>query len=108
MTTDARFVQDVNSIVRIKKVSNQALNEVTADPITETRGVGELAESPINIDQAGIVSPLKEVPNSREYYETQLLKSSDGLFVIEWEPVKKAVFEDGNGESVIVEFAEAL
>jgi hypothetical protein len=54
---------------------------------------------------AGETRELKDFGNLREYYETELVTSSDGLFVIERQVIKKAVFSDANGDEVVVEFA---
>ena len=56
-------------------------------------------------DTAGIASPLTE-PNvtAREYHETQLVTSADGLFTLPVKPVKKLVMADANGSEVVLKF----
>jgi len=49
---------------------------------------------------------LNEIGNLPEYYETELVSSSDGLFAIERQVIKKAVFANANGDEVVVEFSK--
>ncbi|MCC5809851.1 MAG: hypothetical protein JJU06_05710 [Ectothiorhodospiraceae bacterium] len=56
---------------------------------------------------AGIASPLTEPDyEAREYYETQFITSSDGLFVLELAPIRKLVMEDANANEVEFDFAD--
>ncbi len=100
--TNSRFVQDINRIVRAQQGKQSNIQDTEAEPIAPTRGVGEKTEL-VN-KNSGIVSPLKEIGNLREYYETELFASSDGLFVTERQAVKKVVFSDANGNDMVVEF----
>jgi len=104
-STNSRFVQDVNRIIRVQRASQSLLEEVLIEPIAATRGIGEVTEKPRN-QSGGIASPLKEIPGTREYHEPELITSSDGLFVIEQKIMKKAIFEDQNGEQIIIEFSQ--
>lgn len=104
MTTNASFVKNVNRLIEVKKSSAQTLTDIIAEPIAACRGIGEANTPPNTSTSAGIASPLTEIPNTREYYEPTLIKSSDGLFVIESRPIKKAVFEDGNGKRITIDF----
>lgn len=57
----------------------------------------------------GIASPLKEEDASkREYYEDELIPSSDGLAWLRLKSVKKLVMKDDNGAEVVMEFANGL
>lgn len=57
-------------------------------------------------DTAGIASPLTEPDvTAREYHDTQLVTSADGLFTLPVKPVKKLVMADANGAEVVIEFA---
>src|SRR5437899_2703232 len=102
-STNARFVQDVNSIIQVQRLNQTLLDEVEIELITAVRGIGDATEPPKE-QSGGIASPLKEIAGSREYHEPDLITSSDGLFVIEHQAIKKAVFEDANGEQVVIEF----
>ncbi len=96
--TNSRFVQDINRIVRVQQGKQSNIQDTQAEPIAPTRGVGENAEL-VN-ESSGIASPLKEIGNLREYYDTEFVTSSDGLFVMEKRKVKKMVFEDRDGDKV--------
>ena len=101
--TNARFVQDINRIVRVKNSSPSSMAEPKDQPIAPGRGIGEKGEAKL---ASGIASPLKEVAGKREYYEPELLTSSDGLFVMERQKIKKAEFKDFNGQLLEVYFSE--
>ncbi|MFO1259091.1 MAG: hypothetical protein U1E78_11870 [Gammaproteobacteria bacterium] len=105
MTTDARFVKHVNQLIETKKVSTERLSPALSEPIAACRGVGTANNPPAPSDSSSLASPLKEIPNTREYHEPELIKSSDGLFVIESKSLKSAQFEDANGNQVKLEFA---
>lgn len=56
---------------------------------------------------AGIASPLTEPDyDQREYYDTQLKTSSDGLFTLPVKPIKKLVLQDANKAAVVIQLAE--
>lgn len=101
--TNHRFVQDINRIIKVRKEGNGELLSVKVEPIIAVRGIGEVTKPPISHSD-GIASPLKEIPGTREYYEPELMTSSDGLFVIEQKVVKRTIFEDANGEQITLEF----
>jgi hypothetical protein len=101
--TNSRFVLDINRIVRVQQGKQSNIQDTQAEPIASTRGVGVKTE--LESTTAGIVSPLKEIGSLREYYDTEFVTSSDGLFVIERQAIKKAVFADANGDEMVVEFS---
>lgn len=104
MTTNANFVKNVNQLINVKKTSNVVLPEIIAEPIAASQGIGDSNNLPQEASSSSLASPLKEIPNTREYYEPELIKSSDGLFVIESKAMKSAEFEDANGEKMRIEF----
>ncbi len=54
---------------------------------------------------SGIASPLTEDDHTtREYYTGIGITSSDGIFVLEVEPIKKLVMADANGKAVVFDF----
>lgn len=56
---------------------------------------------------AGIASPLTEPDyDQREYYDTELKTSSDGLFTLPIKPIKKLVLQDANKAAVVIELAD--
>lgn len=55
---------------------------------------------------SGIASPLTEDDTLREYHALDSITSSDGLFVIEFYPYSKRVFDDANSEQVVFNLAE--
>lgn len=101
--TNQRFVHDLNRLITAKSVSTKSFKKNEYDPIPAQRGIGDLVNFPKE-SSGGIASPLKEVPNKRTFHPPQLLKSSDGLFVIEQQALKSAVFLDANGNEVVLEF----
>ena len=101
--TNQRFVQNINRLITVRKERQSELPEVVIEPIAAVRGVGDATVLPISQSE-GIASPLKEIPGRREYSEPLLVKSSDGLFVIEQQVIKKAVFLDANGTEFEIYF----
>ncbi len=103
--TNQRFVQDINRLIAVTRERQSELPKVSFEPIAAVRGIGDTTALPI-AQSEGIVSPLKEIPGRREYYDPQLVKSSDGLFVIEQQILKKAVFIDANGTELAIQFSD--
>ena len=103
--TNQRFVKDINRLITFRNERQSELPKVTVEPIAAVRGIGDATSSPTSQSE-GIASPLKEIPGRREYYEPQLVKSSDGLFVIEQQVLKRAVFIDANGTELSIEFSD--
>lgn len=104
--TNQRFVQDINRLISVRNKPQSELPKVSFEPIAAVRGIGDATTPPVSQSE-GIASPLKEIPGRREYYESQLVKSSDGLFVIEQQVLKMAVFIDANGAEVSLEFSNS-
>lgn len=96
--TNGRFVKDINRIVHTQQQKQSGFSGVQLEPITSMRGIGNKVEN--EQKSSGIASPLKEVSHLREYYEPELLTSSDGLFVMERRVVKRIVFEDANKQII--------
>lgn len=60
-------------------------------------------------NSAGIASPLTETAYAdRAYFNAQTLTSTDGIFTIEWEPIKTMSFTDANGNAAMLEFKEPV
>lgn len=102
-STTSRFVQDLNRIVRVRQSTPFSLKELQGDPIAGTRGIGDITEPKVQAS-GSIASPLKEIAGSREYYESELITSSDGLFTIEQSSLKSVSFEDASGQKITIEF----
>lgn len=105
--TNQRFVQDINRLITVRTEGQSELPKVSIDLIAAVRGIGDAIEPPVSKAE-GVASPLKEIPGRREYYEPQLVKSSDGLFVIEQQVLKKAAFTDADGNEIIFEFSDFI
>lgn len=103
--TNSRFVQDINRIVRVKQGKQSNIQGTQPEPIASTRGVGEKTD--LADKSSGIASPLKEIGHFREYYETELVTSSDGLFAMEVKRLKKLAFIDPNGLEVLIELDDS-
>lgn len=105
--TTGRFVHDINRLISARKEQQNALEKVTIEPIVAVRGIGEANQPPKVEASGGIASPLTELPGRREYYPPCLIKSSDGLFAIEQQSLKKAAFTDKDGNEIVIEFSDA-
>lgn len=101
--TNERFIQDINRIVRVEHSNEASLPEIQPEPISSGRGIGVKNEPK---SSGSIASPLNELGHLREYYEPELLTSSDGLFVMEIQPLKKLVFIDNDGNEVVTGLAD--
>lgn len=101
--TNQRFVQDINRLIAVPRERQSVLPKVSFEPISAVRGIGDTTALPITQSE-GIASPLKEVPGTRLYYESELIRSSDGLFVFEQKSIKQAQFADANGQTITMEF----
>lgn len=101
-STNSRFIQDLNRIVRAQQNTTFSLKSIQAEPIASTRGIGNITE--LKTSSEGIVSPLKEIAGTRQYYDPELITSSDGLFTIEEKQLKSIIFEDPNGQKITIEF----
>lgn len=81
------------------------------DPRPDQPGARGQGQNPPK-STAGIASPLTEAKDAdtgepaRDYYDTQLKTSSDGLFVLPIKPIKTLNFKDALGNSVVIELAE--
>lgn len=75
--------------------------------IGASRGVAEL-EVAGGVSGGGIASPLTEIAGIRSYHAEQELKSSDGLFVIVYRPIKNTLFRDANAQQVEVEYTDEV
>lgn len=61
---------------------------------------------PDTTGSGGIASPVTETSYAaREFYSSQYVTTSDGMFVLEIEPVKKIVMLDADGGDFVQEFA---
>lgn len=73
---------------------------------------GQGIDAPQSDSTAGIASPLTEGIDeatgepAREYYDTQLKTSSDGLFTLPIKPIKTLNFTDAKGNQVVVQLAK--
>jgi len=103
MTT--RFVNDINRLVQAPQKSSKVLEEAQADPIAAIHSIGQAPESPKTSSSAGLASPLTETPGTREYYESEL-RSSDGLFVVEIQPIKAIHLTDAGGNQIKLNYAK--
>lgn len=57
----------------------------------------------------GIASPLTEgSASTREYFDQQLLPTTDGMVWIRWRSVKKITMADANDAEVILEFKNGI
>ncbi|MCP4366344.1 MAG: hypothetical protein GY800_13755 [Planctomycetes bacterium] len=102
ITTTKKVVADVNAIVRTKKTTSMAAGK-TRLPIS---GGSRTAFAEGTADTGGGISwPLVEDTDGRTYYDpVDMLTSSDGLFVLEGEPIETLSLTDGEGSSGEMQF----
>ena len=99
---DHKTVEQLRALARQPKARATLTPRPALGAIPARTGVG-LPEA-----SGGIASPLVETDYlKREYYEMpQMVTSSDGLFVIEQQAIKRVYMLDANGAEVVLEFAE--
>ena len=71
----------------------------TPNAIEEKTGISDASGS--------IAGPLTETAyTSRETYPVRLLTSTDGIFSIQWRPIKTIGFTDGKGKPIAMKYQE--
>ncbi|ACL71479.1 conserved hypothetical protein [Thioalkalivibrio sulfidiphilus HL-EbGr7] len=105
MATDKRLIEDLNSLVDIRP--DRKLPETPMrGPLAPGRGYAA-GDEPPTTQGGGIASPLIEPDiSAREYYESRLFTSSDGIFTLEVAPIRQLLMADANGAEVVFQFAE--
>lgn len=89
------------------RITNQRLSQsrlkdaFSRDPIDSKLSSNSTSDG---TSAGGIASPLTEDDNVRAYYDAYELTSSDGLFVLETQHIKTAIFTDANDNSVQVDY----
>lgn len=102
-------VEDLNRLITPARQRRTLRTVQPVGAVPVTRGRGNYVPPPVVTPGGGIASPLTEPSYAaREFYDPRYLQSSDGVFVWEFVPVKKIIFEDDNGAEVVQEFAEPV
>ncbi len=101
------IITDIQSIVKPRRRTNNKAFEVKKGRAVPGRtGIGGFANALTETSSGGgLAWPLVETENSRAYYPSAaVLTSSDGLFVLEMEPLKTLNLTDGAGTSGQLQF----
>ena len=106
--TASSLKRDLNSLETGARRTSQlrTIESRGARPATKGRADWTQDKEPAT-GGGGIASPLTEASYAaREFHPAQALSTSDGLFVWEFEPLKKVVMTDANDAPVVQIFAE--
>lgn len=108
MANASQLKQDLNALQAAERARKSLSSLDPRGSRPATTGTGTFTP-PASAGTGGIASPLKEEDASkREYYEDQLIPSTDGLAWLRLKSVKKLVMKDGDGAEVVMEFANGL
>lgn len=108
MAENSTLVKDLNRLLGLNQEQPIFKPHAPRNVIGSQRGVAAQKLS----QPAGIASPLTEGIDAntgqpaREYYETQLKTSSDGLFILPIKPIKTLNLKDALGAEVVIKLAE--
>ncbi|AMO73853.1 hypothetical protein [Pseudomonas citronellolis] len=108
--TSAQMVEDLRVLTGGSSAQSKQLEALEPrGALAAKRGRADYQAPAAATGGGGIASPLKEEDASkREYYEDQLIPSTDGLAWLRLKSVKKLVMKDGDGAEVVMEFANGL
>jgi hypothetical protein len=107
--TGAAVQDDINSLVRPVVVRKQLATVPPVGALPLKRGRADYKAPAAAATGVGIASPLTEgSASTREYYDQQLLPSTDGLVWIRWKSVKKITMTDANSAEVVMEFKNGV
>lgn len=94
---------DINKLVKKPEPENRL------DPATRPPAIRDKSGLAPESKAGGIASPLTETSHAdREYYTSFAVASSDGLFVMEIQRIKKMKFLDGESRPVVLDFADKI
>lgn len=105
---------DLNSLIRPEKQAAQLRSVEPRGSAPAQRGSATYQPPKAAVSSGGVASPLTEqttvvegaVTADREYWEKQILSTTDGLLVLEINPLKTLKMKDANGADVIFNYAE--
>lgn len=101
------FKSDLNALESSRRKNAGLLELERRGARSATKGRGTW--NPANVPSAGggIASPLSETSfAAREFWDDHYFTTSDGLFALQLQPLKKIVMQDANGNPVVQQFAE--
>lgn len=103
----APFQDDLNSVTKYPTTPKKKGRLPKAKPLRPSKPVVSrgAATGGAASTGGGIASPLSEV-GPRSYGSPNTLISSDGLFVIVYQPLSTTTFTDGNGDPVKVNYLD--
>lgn len=105
--SDKQLVTVLNALVKpVRRKELKPLEPRGALP--GKRSFAEYAPTP-STTGGGIASPLTELSYAaREFWDDHYFTTSDGLFALQLQPLKKIVMQDANGNPVVQQFAEPV
>lgn len=99
------FKRDLNALESSSRKQVKLSEPEVRGARPATSGIGSWTPPATNTG-GGIASPVTETSYAaREFYSSQYVTTSDGMFVLEIEPVKKIVMLDADGGDFVQEFA---
>lgn len=99
--TDRRLIDDLNRVITHPPRAREPLPPAAGQAAIP--GVGRGERSPAG--GGGIASPLTEIDYAdRQWHPEIAVASSDGVFALMIEPIKRVVFEDALGKTAVVIF----
>ena len=102
MTTTLKTA--LNRLIPQKRGKGRLPAADNRDPIPASKSRGKRSVG--GGSGGGITSPLTEQAGKRTNHANRTLTSSDGLFVIVYQPIKSAQFVDGDGNAVTVTYVD--
>jgi hypothetical protein len=107
--TGAAVQKDINSLVRPTAQRQQFKTVPPLGALPAQRGRADYKAPAAASTGGGIASPLIEgSAATREYFDQQLLPSTDGLVWTRWKSVKKITMTDANSAEVVMEFKNGV
>lgn len=100
---------DLNSLIRPEKQAAQLRTVEPRGSLPAQRGTAPYVAPKTNATGGGIASPLvEESAAAREYFESALIPTTDGLAWARFKSVKKVIMKDANDAEVVFEYKNAL
>lgn len=104
--TDRRLKEYLNTLVETEKDRDGLPDLPARDAIPKGKGLATPSGGGAG---SGITSPLEESDaTTRQHHPAGAITSSDGLFVLELEPLKQMDMTDGDGNALSLIFDDPL
>lgn len=107
--TDHSIADALTRIIRPETQSRPLRRIDPRGAVAARRGTANYNGEGKQIGGGGIASPLTEpTASAREYFDSVLIPTTDGLAWARFKSVKRIVMQDDNGAEVVMEFKNAL